>query len=188
MRLRNAVIALALAVTSTSASAQVVASTSVNGLGTFIDTQTSLRWLRLDNFFNQSPTQMVATANAAGFILSDLATVQTLWTSLPLSAGQWSSYQSIIGVAPNRELYWGLYDIGTTSDQGWGFAYSNNAAWQTQNATGFDWNTVPNGNSLTADLNLWGYQANVIPEPSSIALLGVGVLALGLVSRRRKAV
>ena len=152
------------------ASAQIVNSPDVNGLRTFLDQSTNRTWLDLDNFFNQTPNQMLVTANAAGFTLASAADVQQLVLTLPLGGGQWASYAAIMGQAPNRNLIWGMWDSGTQGSQAWTYAYDTDAAWQTQPNTGINWNTVPNGNSPDADLDLWAFRLSPPPPPLRVLL------------------
>lgn len=176
-------------VAASTASAQVVASGPVNGLGTFQDLGTNRTWLRLDNFFGQTPTTMVAAANTAGFALAQLGDVQQLFTSLPLDNNQWASYNTIMGGAPNRALIWGMFDNNDGPFSfGWAFSFDGDQSWSTVMNVGADWNTVPNGaSSEFADMNVWAYQTtSTVPEPTSLLLLGSGALALAL-ARKRKA-
>jgi hypothetical protein len=169
------------------ASALPIASHSdVGGLGTFVDLNTGNIWLRLDNFFDASPNDMKAAAAAAGFTIADTNTLQGLLSSLPLDSTEtlWSQYAPIMGSAPYRELMWGAYDSGL-SVPGWAWSSDFDTAWHWSpdgQGSGFGWDDIPNHGFLSADLNLWAYQA--VPEPAFyqlgalLALGGLGVLRL----------
>lgn len=95
------------------ASAQVTNYGNIAGLTTFQDVNTGFVWLDLNNFFDQSPNQMLGIANAAGFTLANFGQVQQLWSGLPLNAGQWSSYAAVMGSAPNRNRLHDPACVGT---------------------------------------------------------------------------
>jgi hypothetical protein len=128
---------------------------------------------------------MLASAIGAGFALASRADVEALVASMPLNAGQWPSYQPIIGDAPNRELYWGFYDDGNGDPYGWAFAFDSDTDWSFFDdiAPG---NVIQNDRTDSADMNIWAYQRQLdLPIPATAALLGIAALGLGA-SRRRK--
>lgn len=169
------------------ASAQVTNYGNIAGLTTFQDVNTGFVWLDLNNFFNQSPNQMLGTANAAGFTLANFAQVQQLWSGLPLNGGQWSSYAAVMGSAPNRSLMWGMYDAGSTNTQSTGYAFNTDLQWN-QFVVAGNWSQTANAGRPEADLNLWAYQQVVTttPEPASMVLLASGLVGIAIVRRRRR--
>lgn len=148
--------------TSTTVFAQITSGPTISGLTTFKDSSTGMTWLRLDNFFNKTPDQMIATANAAGFALADTSRLDTLLGGLPLTGGTsaWDQYASIMGRAPNRELIWGAYNSNTVN-YGWAYAYRGATNWSI-NPNEWPGNSVPNDGSPDADMNLWAYLYSVI--------------------------
>ncbi len=169
------------------ASATIINSGDIMGLTTFQDQNTGRIWLDLDNFFNKTFNDMKATAVAAGFAVANKSDVSQLLSSLPNPAANWASYTAIMGEAPNRDLIWGAYD-DTPGDNShdWAWAYSNESSW-TYQANAWDNNTVPNGGSSSADMNLWAYrESTVVPLPASLLLFGPGLAAVAVLKRRIK--
>jgi hypothetical protein len=189
MKLHNLCIgaaAVSLAALSCSvAQAAVVAGPTVDGLTTFVDTDTGRDWLRLDNFFGESAASMITTATAAGFILATNADVTQMTGDVPLdgTSATWTAYAAVMGSAPNRELMWGAYAGTVPGYVGWGYAY-NPAPWYIMdNSDTVD--DIPNGGTPYADLNLWAYSGGGVPEPAAWTFLLLGVGGIGAISRSR---
>lgn len=159
---------------------------NVNGYGTFIEVNTGRIWMDMDSFFDKSTNEMVAAANLAGFTFATKADVQALLGGLLLTGGEWASYKAIMMDAPNREIIWGSYDDGgNPSNSGWAFAYDFETSWTfSDGAVGN--NTVPNGGTQFADMNIWAYREGAVPEPASIAMWGLGALGATFARRKRR--
>ena len=181
--LRVASLSFLVAVT---ASAAVINSAPIGGLTTFQDTNTGRIWAGMNNFFNESYLDMKVDVESQGFIVADLAAVQQLLNSLPLSGGQWTGYAAIMGSAPNRDLIWGAY-LPETTTQSWAWSYLTDSAWQYWSGTGVPLSDVPNAETPDADMNIWAYYdgAAAVPEPSTLALVASAGLALLALRRRR---
>jgi hypothetical protein len=167
------------------AQAAIVAGSTINGIGTFKDTNTGLNWARLDTYFDQTHNFMAADVTSKGFTVANAATLNTLLSTLPLNGGQWSSYAAIMGQAPNRELIWGsIAPVNTNGNIDWWYAYSSDTSWQTE-SNAWPANIVPNGGGSSADMNIWAYTGDVVPEPASWAMMIAGFGLVGAAMRRR---
>lgn len=190
-RILGLALAASLMVPLASLHANIVSVPDVDGLTAFQDTNTGLVWLGLNNFFNESPADQLVTAEAAGFSLADTGQVNFLLNSLPLDGGQWSTYASIMGSAPNRGLIWGDYsDASYPGQQEWAYAYSGDTSWSYELNDG-PMTFIPNGGGPYADLNLWAVQTgnSQVPDAAPTALiLGVALLGLAVMRRRLGAV
>jgi len=181
-----AVAALSFATTATAA---VVVGPSINGFGTFTDTNTGKNWVKLDSFFDKTHNQMASSVTGAGFTVAVRSEVETLLNSLPLDAGQWAGYKAIMGGAPNRDEIWGSYGpVDGQNQVGWAFAGPSDPAWDFLDFIQ-DADTVPNGGAF-ADMNIWAFSGGSapIPEPATWALLITGFGLVGFTARRRAAI
>lgn len=176
-------------------SASVIDSADVNGLKTFQDTATGRVWLDLNNFYDIASnnsltgTQMIAAAQVAGFTFATKSDVTELLSTLPLGAGQWNAYAPVTGYGVPRELIWGVYDDGDANSLfGWAYAFSSDTNWAYQDNIANPSVVVNSGNPGSVDLGIFAYieGSNSVPEPESIALIGLGLAGL-LAARRRKA-
>lgn len=169
--------------------ATIVDYADVNGLHTFQDQTTGRVWLDMNNFFNQTFDQMAATAAAAGFSIANQSDVSQLLATLPYPNANWSSYTSIMGEAPHRNIIWGAYLLNPTDTvHQWAYSFDYDISWSY--AGGFSNNEIPNEFTLVADLNIWAYQTSnstaPVPEPGTIALLGLGMAGLALYGKRKQ--
>lgn len=189
-----AVVAGLMIVPTASLRANIIAVPDVDGLQAFEDTNTGLTWLGLANFYDESPDQMMVTAEAAGFTVANLAQVQTLLNSLPLTSGQWPSYAAIMGSAPNRGLIWGDFaDPSNPTHQEWAYAYSPDQVWSYQadalgSYSGYTNDEIPNAGTDFTDLDLWavetGGQTGVPDAFPTVLMLGASVLMMAGLRRR----
>lgn len=171
-----------------SMSAAVINSTPIGGLNTFQDTNTGRTWVDLDNYFGLSYLDMKANVESKGFIVADLAAVEQLLNSLPLTGGEWATYAAIMGRAPNRDLIWGAY-LPEGATVSWAWSFEGDTAWSYEDTSGLDLNGVPNAGGPDADMNIWAYTENgagAIPEPATFGLAGSAVLAMLALRLRRR--
>ena len=144
--------------------AEAIVHSNINGLSTFKDTSSGLTWLRLDNFFNTSVRSQLSSAEAAGFTWAEKSEVTSLLNTLDISStSNWDTLASIIGRAPNRELFWGAYrPTGATArDHGWGYATRGGNWTYDDDVNSYTIDQIPNSDlesgSTFADLNLLAY-------------------------------
>jgi hypothetical protein len=151
--------------------AEAIVNSNINGLSTFKDTSSGLTWLRLDNFFNTSVRSQLSSAEAAGFTWAEKSEVTSLLNTLDISStSNWDTLASIIGRAPNRELFWGAYrPTGATArDHGWGYATRGGNWAYDDDVNSYTIDQIPNSESGSTftDLNLWAYFV-VLSGPST---------------------
>jgi hypothetical protein len=181
--------------------AAVVNSADVNIAGnpyrTFIDQNTNLTWLDLDNFWDATSTynSIVALLAGSGFHLANLTELSALQSSMPAIPANFTSESVIVGgnyfgnPAPgaDRNLEWGIYQDGNAAD---GVSYSwKDAGWNFGfNVVGAS-TTLRSINTRSQDLGAWIVSDAVInptPVPAALPLFATGFGVLGLLGWRRK--
>ena len=153
---------------------------------TFTDTNTNRQWVKLDTFFNRSASSMFNEVTGAGFTVGTRADVDQLLSTLPLLGGNWSTYATIMGRAPNRDLIWGAY--GPVKGDGrieWAFASNGESSW-TVNNVDFPAAFIPNAGGPDADMNVWAFRSDVlgaVPEPATWMFMLLGMAGIGYTMR-----
>jgi hypothetical protein len=187
-----------LALCAIPAHANIVAGGNVDGFGTFVDESTGRTWLRLDNFFDKSPDQMVAAISGTGFQLATYDDLAPLLASLtPITNTGWNADAAIMGSAPDRNIIFGAFAGSTPGMVGWAYGADWDTVWSVlfDQAPSF---VTPNGGTDAADMNLWAYQEKPdngdntnpagVPEPMSWVMMLSGFAAVGFAMRSRRQV
>ncbi|MCG8685525.1 MAG: PEP-CTERM sorting domain-containing protein [Desulfobacterales bacterium] len=163
----------------------------IGGQGTFIDEQTNLLWMDVDNYFGMSFNEVKASLIGTGFEIATYAQVQSLF----ISAGtRYSHIAGIMGDAPayGDRVIMGVYYYenpvltgGDTGVVGKGYLHSNNGDFDLM------WLTVP---YIDPDISFPLQGAFVVksfsattPEPTTMLLFGFGILGFVGVNRRNSA-
>jgi hypothetical protein len=158
----------------------VVAGPTVDGFTTFVDTNTGVEWLTLNNFYGENYASQLSNL-PSGFHVATFDQVNALATgSMPdvTSDASWLSYNSIVMGSTSRGLIWGNYAVsGATGPNGWFWSYQDET-WSFQTSVG--------DTGAFTDLGLWASNAaaSSVPEPGTAVLL-VGAGALLWIRRRR---
>jgi len=167
----------------------------------FRDTTTAKTWLEFNSFWNSTNTynSIVSLLTGSGFHLATLPELQALQASVGADPAAFLNDAQIMGGnyagrpdAPNGVAFGmilGIYEDGNASN---GLPIS----WRTETDTA--WNFYPN--LVPSDVTLQSYGSNLgawvvsdsasaaipNPEPSSLALLGLGAVSLIGYARRQR--
>jgi len=142
---------------------------------TFVDSTTSLRWLKLDEFYDKSKTDQLSMIELSNYRVATESEVSSMLDPI-MGVGKWSD---------NIGLFTGFYFLQ-------GFKASGRVLTSELVANSFsNLNNVTTSNLLDSvddsHVGLWAVQkAQQVPIPPTTVLLFLGSLALLATTRRRK--
>jgi hypothetical protein len=147
---------------------------------TFIDTNTGIEWVDTDSFFNQSFATVSSLISGSGVRYGSNAEAATLLSSFAGLAGSaWDAVWNI-AVGSGRDSRIWSRALGETF-----WVWEGDASIQSDTTQGTSWNT----NSYTyVDMGHYlvvGSNDGSVPAPAPIALLGLGLAAIGFVRKHK---
>ena len=171
-----------------------------NSYGTFLDQNTNLTWLDLDNFWGGNTANSIMTLLAgSGFHLANAADVAALVLSMPAVPANFATEVAIVGgnysgntnALHNRDIMWGIYDDGGNSSlSGWLWRNGAGSTWSFSSLdTQSNTTTFLSVNTYYGDLGAWIVSDAPLaqtPLPAALPLFATGLGALGLLGWRRK--
>ncbi|MBI5086156.1 MAG: PEP-CTERM sorting domain-containing protein [Acidobacteria bacterium] len=164
----------------------------------FQDTTTTRIWLDLDNLFFTAHTydSVVALLSGSGYHLATLPEITALQASIPAIPANFPGEAVIVGgnypgspyAMGLRSLIWGIFEDGDPADGvSWTWKYDTDVDWNINYSVLARTSILRDAEPSAQDLGAWIVSDGVaqIPEPSTLALMSLGLALVAARARRR---
>lgn len=151
---------------------------------TFKDNSTQRLWLDISNFYSMNYSEIMNVLSGTGFHLATFDDIQSIAAIAPLDIAGYKQMYMTVGGSPigNISIIDGIYDGGNI-----GQSISEFYVYEPENGNSYTWTS-----SNQIDINrkdtyrgAWVVQNATVSEPAHLALLGLGLMGIGFMRKRK---